>query len=290
MNWIKNNKEWIFSGIGVFILSSIPTWIKNLLPERAKTWVEQNWLVFVLIIVIFILVTYIIWSRKGKNESIPKEKIQKDNILNYEPHFSFEELKKKISIIVIDDDKTFPTKGFLDYGYSIIELKKLKNERELRDLLENKYDVIVLDYFDIALDLSHEDGIGILKSIKENNPSQIVIAYSNQEFDVSKSIFWDLSDDKLGKPTPFVPTEEKIRNLILQKFTLKFYRDKIESTLSDCKEFQLFEKIEAILLEAITKNKVPNWNRDFSFIPTDKNCRTKIINISKSVLKFLNIS
>lgn len=290
MEWLKNNKEWLFGGIGVFILSSIITWIKKLLPEEAENWIEQNWVVFALLAIIFILISYIVWIRKGRIKKKIEVIKQVDTILNYEPQFSFEELKKKLSIIVIDDDKTFPTNGFLNYGYSIKELEKLKNESELRDLLENKYDIIVLDYFDIALDLSSEDGIGILKSIKNNNPSQIVIAYSNQEFDVSKSIFWDLSDDKLGKPTPFVSTEEKIQNLILQKFTVKFYYEKIVSTLRECKEVQLLENIESILLESIINNKSPNWDRDFSFIPIDKNCKTKIINISKSAFKLLNIS
>ena len=49
----------------------------------------------------------------------------------------------------------------------------------------------------------------------------------------------------------FLETEKEIKNLISDKFNLKFYKDKILEVLKDIKQEELFTEIEAVLIKAI---------------------------------------
>jgi hypothetical protein len=56
----------------------------------------------------------------------------------------------------------------------------------MSQLVENYYDVILLDLHGVALTENPDSqGIGILEHVKSINPTQIVVAYSAQQWDLS---------------------------------------------------------------------------------------------------------
>jgi CheY-like chemotaxis protein len=125
-----------------------------------------------------------------------------------------------VKILVIDDEDTFPIKLFEKEGYHITKWDKVES---LKRLENGEFDIIILDIFDVAKDISENDGLGILEHIKKYNPAQIVVAYSGRTFDLSKNRFWRIADDTLAKPSDFIKCKEIIDNLIKDKFTIEHY-------------------------------------------------------------------
>jgi len=159
---------------------------------------------------------------------------------------------------VIDDEDIFPTIPFQDAGYNIDKWDKVKDYNKL----ENRYyDIIILDIFDVAQHLSDEDGLGVLESLKGNNSSQIIIAYSGHSFDLSKQKFWDLADEKIAKPSGFLKIKQIIDVVIAEKFTIQRYWRVIESILASSNYSQrIIDKIEEIFVNALNSGKELDWN------------------------------
>jgi hypothetical protein len=179
--------------------------------------------------------------------------------------YGFEELKKNLKIVVIDDDNIFPVDGFKEFGYSIESWNKVTVQR-LRQLHQGDFDIIILDIYGVAKDIAEKDGLDVLMEIKTKNPAQVIVAYSGQSFDFSKNKFWELADEKLGKPTPFIGTQSIIDNLIEKTFTVEYHKDKIEKVLNVNKASSYLERVEDAFVRARTANSEPNWIDTLNFI------------------------
>ncbi len=171
---------------------------------------------------------------------------------------SFQELQKKLKMIVIDDDEIFPVDGFLEFGYNIQRWEKLDAGR-LKQLHDGEFDIIILDIYGVATEIALNDGLDILEDLKSRNPSQVVIAYSSHSFDFSKNKFWEMADEKLGKPTPFVGTQKLIDNLIEKTFTIEYHTTKVKAILNNNNHSSEY----AIIINDFVKFKEsetePNW-------------------------------
>lgn len=142
------------------------------------------------------------------------------------------ELRKRARILVVDDDASaFPHRLLQKEGYNVTYWQKVEN---LRDLENGEYDIIVLDIYDIAApDVSATGGLGVLSHIKKYNPSQIVIAYSGQKYDLKHADFWNIADDYLGKPSSLLDCKQKIDGLLEKKFTANYYADVLRKLLRE---------------------------------------------------------
>lgn len=154
------------------------------------------------------------------------------SIADVAPKLPLSELRKRARILVVDDDeKAFPYKLLQKEGYNVTYWRHVDN---LRELETGEYDIIVLDILGIAGPrLSEDDGLGILTHIKRYNPSQIIVAYSGQKFDLSHSEFWKLADDYLGKPSSLLDCKQKIDVLLEQRFTAHYYVNVLRKLLLD---------------------------------------------------------
>lgn len=143
---------------------------------------------------------------------------------DYFQRTSLPELKKRLRILVIDDEpKTFPTEFFRREGYTIESWKKVESMQRLE---AGEFHIIVLDIGGVAKELGPEDGIAVLRSLKQTNPEQIIVAFSGQQFDVEKNVFFRLADDTIRKPTDALVCKERIDNLILSRFSVEhIWRD-----------------------------------------------------------------
>jgi len=134
----------------------------------------------------------------------------------------FDEIRKRARILVIDDDPAaFPCTLLEKEGYNVRYWEKVEN---LHDLENGEFDIIVLDIYGVAsLNISPNDGLGVLKHIKKHNRAQLVIAYSGHKHDFSQSEFWSLADDYLGKPSSLIECKQKIDDLLKSYFTPQHY-------------------------------------------------------------------
>jgi hypothetical protein len=199
------------------------------------------------------------------------------------------DLKRNIKIIVVDDDDIFPVNGFNEFGYKIDRWEKL-DERKLKRLKDGEFDIIILDIIGIAKDISENDGLGVLKDIKANNPSQVIVAYSGQSFDIMKNSFWDLADEKLGKPTPFIGTQEIIDNLIERTFTVQYHQNKIEKILADSNLLHESKRIQDLFMRFKKTNSEPVWQDQLHDISLRNGEKIKIASILSKLFRLTTIA
>lgn len=172
------------------------------------------------------------------------------------------ELKKRARILVIDDEEcSFPFDLLRKEGYSIDHWTEVKN---LRDLEEGLYDIIILDITGVAKKYDKNDGLGILEHLKDVNPSQIIVAFSGQTFDLSKNRFWKLADDALAKPVDVTKCKRLLDTMIEKKMTIEHYWQGLVSILKNegVKEKEI-KKIEKKLVEAFKQGKNANIREIF---------------------------
>ena len=196
----------------------------------------------------------------------------------------FDELKRRTRILVIDNEKTFPTELFTSNGYFIEQWEKVK---DLNKLLRGEYDIIVLDIMGVAKEYSEEDGLGILEAIKKENPSQIIIAYSGGSFDISKQRFWDLADEKIAKPADFLKIKGTVDNLIKKKFTPERYIDSLITLLQTQNiSDREINKIKTDLSKLLKGDKKKDVKDIFKSIADNKGMFEKLIGLTTTILKF----
>jgi hypothetical protein len=201
-------------------------------------------------------------------------------------NLDFEELKKRTKIIVIDDENSFPVQLFKTEGYSIDKWVKVTDYGKLEN---GFYDIIILDIKGVALHISEDDGLGVLESIKRKNPAQIIIAYSQHSFDLSKAKFWELADEKIAKPSDFLKIKHIIDNLIYTQFKPQRYIDTLHLILqkNNFAEKEI-KKLDKDLVKLIQSKKAANWQLILEFA----NGKTELVNqlktIGNTILKFNN--
>ena len=159
---------------------------------------------------------------------------KKKRISDFSPSITKDDLKKRVKILVVDDNEEhFPYKRLQDSGYTIEWWNEVTSEK-LQRMENGAFDIIILDIKGIAdATISDSEGLGIIKRIKSVNPSQIVVAFSGHSFDLSKTEFWKISDDTLTKPVSIIKAKELIDRLIDEKITLNYYWDAISLILSN---------------------------------------------------------
>jgi DNA-binding response OmpR family regulator len=207
-------------------------------------------------------------------------------LMNLKTPMDFEELKKRVRIVVIDDEDGFPLKLFQSDGYAIDKWDKVLDYSRLES---GFYDIIVLDIKGVAQDISEEDGLGVLEGIKSKNPAQIIIAYSQHSYDLSKVRFWELADEKIAKPSDFIKIKSKIDNLITTKYKPERYIHTLHQLLSKSdfgpKEIRA---LDSDLSKLIKSKAQPDWNSILEFAKKKTETVSQIISIGNTILKFFH--
>ena len=174
------------------------------------------------------------------------------------PLSDINDLKKRIKIVVIDDNKdSFPIETMQDFGFTL-EYWKVINSKKLKRLENNEFDIIILDIEGVVEtnELGEKDGLDILKPLKNKNSKQIIIAFSGSSYDVSKGEFWKITDDFLKKPINAFDTKEMLEEIILSHYSINNLINQlkqiIHKQIDNPKEI---EKIENIIVKAIKEDK-----------------------------------
>lgn len=156
--------------------------------------------------------------------------LKRRSLASLEKPLSLRELRKQTKIVVIDDDENaFPVKALQEEGYTIEYWPEV---RSLDRLEQGDFDIIVLDIAGVAKKFSPEDdGFGVLQHLKANNPSQIIVAFSGQSFDLSKQQFFRLADDTMPKPVNPLKCKQVLDHLIESRMTVKHLWETVVAVL-----------------------------------------------------------
>lgn len=244
-------------------------------------------LIGVAITLIGSLINYLVTKIYGHFTGTRKNFLWKDKYLDLLKHKSisdFEELKKRTRILVIDDENSFPVSIFENEGYAVT---KWDNVKDYNKLESGYYDIIVLDIKGVAEHLSEDDGIGVLVDLKEKNPSQIIISFSQHSYDLNKVKFFKLADDNITKPSDYLKIKRTIDNLITTQFKPDRYITALKGLLIDNKlSNKDISKINTELSRAITKKEKPNLDKTLSTINSKTDLVKQVISLSNTILKF----
>ena len=161
MSWLLDNKEWLFSGVGIVIFSLIYKFLvrnpQTTMPERASA---NN--------------TNTIAINIGDSDHESGEKAENDRT----DHKTLEEYKNETRILFVDDDARFKVAKILA-GSGWVHTKLIKDCKTLdeHDVLEAQILFIDVQGVGVAMGFSDE-GLGLALAIKEKYPTKKVIIYS----------------------------------------------------------------------------------------------------------------
>lgn len=175
---------------------------------------------------------------------------------------SLADLRKRVKIVVIDDDENaFPTQTLQDEGYTIEYWPEVKS---LDRLERGDFDIIVLDIAGVAGRFAPgngpNDSLDILDHLKRYNPAQIIIAFSGQTFDLSKQPFFSKADDVLPKPVTALKCKQVLDQLIEAKFTVEHMWNSVVAVMKREKASQkAIDKLEQNIAKAVSKGDKPDY-------------------------------
>jgi CheY-like chemotaxis protein len=195
------------------------------------------------------------------------------------------EIRKRAKIVVIDDDpNSFPCEILRKEGYSIECWLKVES---LSRLEKGDFDVIILDIGGVATDYSPHDGLGVLEHLKKYNPSQIIVAFSGQTFDLGKARFWKMADDSLSKPVDAIKCKEVIDHLLQEKLTLAHYWEGLVAILrSEGVSEEKIDDLENKVAKAIKKGNKDGALSEISSITKKTEIAVKLADIG---IKIINL-
>ena len=174
------------------------------------------------------------------------------------PLSDINDLKKRIKNVVIDDKKdSFLIEKMKDFGFTL-EYWKIIDSNKLKRLEKNEFDIIILDIEGVVetSELGEKDGLDILKSLKNKNNKQIIIAFSGSTYDVSKGEFWKITDDFLKKPINAFDTKEMLEEIILNNYSINNLINQLKQIINKQIDNQKdIEKLETIIVKAIKEEK-----------------------------------
>lgn len=133
---------------------------------------------------------------------------------------SFQDIKKRARILIIDDDVFQYLELFRSNGYNVEHWKDVDN---LDRLERGDFDVILLDIQGVGKKISDDQGAGVLQHLKRKNPSQLVIAYSNADFTMRYQQFFSMADASLEKSADYSQFQLQLDDLLKRRFDIDFY-------------------------------------------------------------------
>ena len=147
------------------------------------------------------------------------------------PQVEHAQIVKRARILVIDDGDFPYMPLFKRDGYNV---DKQSDVKQLAALETGEYDVILLDLVGVGTRQSDQQGLGILRHIRDTNPAQIVVAYSNAEWSLEYKPFFDQADAVLHKTrADYYEFKRTVDGLLDRRFSLGFYISRAMAELGD---------------------------------------------------------
>jgi CheY-like chemotaxis protein len=192
------------------------------------------------------------------------------------PTLTLEDIKKRARLLVIDDEDFVYRSLFEIDGYV---MDKWDDVEDLSKLEQNFFDVILLDVQGVGVKISAQQGLGVLEHIRHTAPAQLVIAFSNADFSLKYQKFFRLADATLSKGADYVEFKRKVDELLLKRFSLGFYVDRIAAVLGASIDDP--DRLEKETRKAILRNN-PTSLRNYL---ADKVTDPKVLDIAVTIVE-----
>ena len=158
ISWILDNYQWLFSGVGVFVVGCIATW-------RAKK------------------------NKQDKNVSIAPIMHQTQNVvvnvddIKNRADFTNQSLpsgdiKAKTHILFIDDEDFTVVKLLKNAGWSNTKLKKKISNLDDPAIVDAH--IVFVDIVGVCGDLFKDEGLGLARALKDKYNDKKIIIYSSE--------------------------------------------------------------------------------------------------------------
>lgn len=153
------------------------------------------------------------------------------------------QLKKVTKVLIIDDEEPKELRELLRKegwkNYYLNDLDTLANKR-----LEDSQ-IICIDIMGVGKKLQVDNGMGLVKHIKEKYPEKKIILYSSVSKQDIFSDALDYVDKRLRKEASLVPFSLAIEEMSANTFswdeTIRFAYEKVKDLLPDSIEFNQFK-------------------------------------------------
>lgn len=146
------------------------------------------------------------------------------------PNPTHEQIVKRSRLLVIDDQDFSYMPLFKRDGYAV---EKVANLRRLPEIESGRYDVILLDLFGVGDKESADQGFGVLQHIRQHNPAQLVVAYSNAEWSLDYQPFFEDADAVLHKTkADYYEFRSTVDELLDRRFSIGFYLERAAQELA----------------------------------------------------------
>lgn len=186
-NWLANNKEWVFGGIGIPVLlfflersTGLFRGVWHSLRGKIKE--------------------YFLKEAASEVSSPTKEQDLQEKVCAHTP----EQRKALTSILFIDDKTDFKVVSILKRnGWKKTKIVKGVSGVDDKNILAA--DICFVDINGVAVDLFPNDqGLGLVAAIRERHPKKKIVVYSSQREGDRFNELWDSADTKLPKDaTPY---------------------------------------------------------------------------------------
>jgi CheY-like chemotaxis protein len=172
------------------------------------------------------------------------------------PDIPIDEIRKRARLLVIDDDE-FPYQTLFERdGYT---LEKWPDVLDLSKLESGYFDVILLDLQGVGRQQSNEQGLGILRHLRQTTPAQVIIAYSSADWPLKYQEFFELADAVLSKSSDYVDFKRKVDQLLEERFSIGFYLTRIQTIVG--KNIDDPVRLERLAREAILRKNPTKLRR-----------------------------
>lgn len=156
IDWINQNKEILFSGLGATIVGSF---LKKLFNNKTHEKNSND-------------------ASRGLGNSIPSKEVEFAQQNTSSARTSLEEQKLKTKILFIDDDTKFKvSKILINSGW--INTTIIKDAKTLDDLAIKNANILFVDVQGVGIAMGFDsEGLGLALALKEKYPSKKIIIYS----------------------------------------------------------------------------------------------------------------
>jgi CheY-like chemotaxis protein len=192
------------------------------------------------------------------------------------PDIPFSEIKKRARLLVIDD---------ADFAYQILferdgyTIEKWADVTDLPKLESGFYDVILLDLQGVGREQSVEQGLGVLRHVRQVAPAQLIIAYSSADWSLKYQEFFDLADAVLAKSADYVDFKRTVDQLLQQRFSLGFYIARVQALVG--KYVDDPERIEGLVHNAVLNGSSEKLQKYLASKSTDPQVIAKVLDVIK---------
>jgi CheY-like chemotaxis protein len=165
------------------------------------------------------------------------------------PDVPLEEIKKRARLLVIDDND-FPYQSLFERDGYVLE--KWSDVDDLQKVESGYFDLLLLDLQGVGRQQSTEQGLGILRHLRQTSPALVIIAYSSADWPLKYQEFFRLADAVLSKSSDYVDFKRKVDELLQERFSLGFYVNRIKALVGPLEDSA---KLEKLAREAILESK-----------------------------------